>query len=59
VSYNRDFNRDTNVDLVPGRQVYIKILSLQSWGGACRNCVRDTFYAWLIPPEMARDRGGI
>ena len=20
----------------------------QSWDGACRDCVRDTFYAWLM-----------
>jgi hypothetical protein len=64
VSYNRDFNQDRNVDLAPGQQAYIKILSSQSWDGACRDCVRDTFYAWLIPPETAqaeivRDRSGI
>jgi hypothetical protein len=63
-SYNRDFNQDRNVDLAAGQQAYIKILSSQSWDGACRDCVRDTFYAWLIPPEtaqveMARDRSGI
>jgi hypothetical protein len=54
VSYNRDFNQDRNVDLAPGQQVYVKILSSQSWDGACRNCVRDTFYAWLIPQEVAQ-----
>jgi hypothetical protein len=54
VSYNRDFNQDRDVDVVPGQQLYIKILSSQSWDGACRNCVRDTFYAWLIPQEVAR-----
>ena len=64
VSYNRDFNQDRNVDLAPGQQVYVKILSSQSWDGACRNCVRDTFYAWLIPQEVAqaeiaRGRSGI
>lgn len=64
VSYNRDFNQDRNVDLVPDQQAYIKILSSQSWDGACRDCVRDTFYAWLIPPrtaqvEIARGHSGI
>jgi hypothetical protein len=64
VSYNRDFNQDRDVDLAPGQQVYVKILSSQSWDGACRDCVRDTFYAWLIPPqaaqlEIARDHSGI
>jgi hypothetical protein len=64
VSYNRDFNQDKDVDLAPGQQLYVKILSSQSWDGACRDCVRDTFYAWLIPPqvaqgEIARARSGI
>jgi uncharacterized protein DUF2846 len=53
-SYNRDFNQNRDVDLAPGQQLYVKILSSQSWDGACRNCVRDTFYAWLIPPEVAQ-----
>ena len=64
VSYNRDFNQDRDVDLAPGQQAYVKILSLQNWDGACRHCLRDTFYAWLIPPEVAqvqiaRDHSGI
>jgi Protein of unknown function (DUF2846) len=64
VSYNRDFNQDRNVDLAPGQQAYIKILSSQSWDGACRDCMRDTFYAWLISlktaqVEIACDRNGI
>jgi hypothetical protein len=53
VSYNRDFNQDRDVDLAPGQQLYVKILSSQSWDGACRDCVRDTFYAWVIPPQIA------
>src|SRR5215469_10840361 len=64
VSYNRDINQDRDVDLVPGQQLYVKILSSQSWDGACRDCVRDTFYAWVIPPliaegEIARVRSSI
>ena len=66
-SFGRDVNQDANVDLTPGQQVYIKIVSLESWGtsvSSCKNCVRDAFYAWLIPPdvaqvEIARDRSGI
>jgi hypothetical protein len=54
VSYNRDFNQDRDIDIAPGQQLYIKILSSQSWDGGCRNCVRDTFYAWLIPQEVAQ-----
>jgi Protein of unknown function (DUF2846) len=64
VSYNRDFNQDKDVDLAPDQQLYVKIVSLQNWDGACRHCLRDTFYAWLIPPEaaqieIARDHSGI
>jgi hypothetical protein len=64
VSYNHDLNQDKDVDLVAGQELYVKILSSQSWDGACRDCVRDTFYAWLIAPqiaqgEIARARGSI
>jgi hypothetical protein len=64
VSYNRDFNQEKDVDLAVGQELYVKILSSQSWDGACRDCVRDTFYVWLIPPQIAqgeivRARGGI
>jgi hypothetical protein len=64
VTYNRDFNQDRDVDLAPDQQVFVKILSLQNWDGACRFCLRDTFYAWLIRPEVAqseiaRDLNGI
>ncbi len=48
VSYNRDFNQDRDIDLAPGEQLYVKIVSSQSWDGACKNRVRDTCYAWLI-----------
>ena len=66
-SFGRDFNQDRNVDLSPGQQLYVKIVSLDSWGmsvSGCKNCARDAFYAWLIPPEIAqaeiaRDRTGI
>ena len=65
VSYTQDSNEDRNVDLAPGQQLYVKIVSLRGWlEGACRNCARDAFYAWLIPSEVAqveiaRDRAGI
>jgi hypothetical protein len=44
VSYNRDINQDRDVDLAAGQQLYVKILSSQSWDGACRDCVRDTLF---------------
>jgi hypothetical protein len=67
VSFVHDPSQDTNVELVPGQQVYVKIVSLQSWGSndtASRNIARDAFWAWLIPPQIAqaeitRDRSGI
>jgi Protein of unknown function (DUF2846) len=66
-SFGRDFNQDKDVDLAPGQQLYVKIVSLGNWGLAVsgsKNFSRDTFYAWLIPPEVAqveiaRDRSGI
>jgi hypothetical protein len=66
-SFGRDFNQDRNVDLAPGQQLYVKIVSLDSWGvsvSGSKNIARDAFYAWVIPPEVAqaeiaRDRSGI
>lgn len=66
-SFVPNANQDRNVELAPGQQVYVKILSLVSWGSddsAGRNIERDAFYAWVIPPEVAlteiaRDRAGI
>jgi hypothetical protein len=66
-SFARDFNQDRNVDLAPGQQLYVKIVSLVAWcsdDSASRNFQRDAFYAWLIPPEvaqaeMARDHSSI
>ena len=66
-SFGRDINQDRDVDLTPGQQLYVKIVSLESWGvsvSASKNIERDAFYAWLIPSEVAqaeiaRDRGGI
>lgn len=52
-SYGVDFNQSTNVAVVPGQQVYIKIESLRSWVECGRRCQRDTFYAWLIPTPVA------
>ena len=64
-SFGRDINQDRNVDLAPGQQLYVKIVSLRAWtDAACKNCGRDTFYAWLVPnavgqDEIASDRGGL
>jgi hypothetical protein len=66
-SFGSDFNQDKNVDLIPGQRPCVKIVSLGSWGvsvSGSKNMARDTFYAWLIPPqvaeaEIARGRSGI
>jgi len=65
-SYGQDFNQDKDVDLAAGQQVYCKIVSLRSWeeGGDVAVFDRDTFYVWLMAPEVAqaaiaRNRGGI
>jgi hypothetical protein len=67
-SYGSDFNQDKDLDLVSGQQAYVKVVSLRAWqlgvGGGESNFDRDTFYAWLIPPEVAqaeiaRDHAGI
>ena len=63
-SYGKDFNQDKDVALVPGRELYVKIVSLRDWiagggnGGSGEggggSYTKDTFYVWLIPPEVAR-----
>jgi len=66
-SFGRDFNQDKDVDLAAGQQLYVKIVSLESWGvsvSGSKNFERDAFYAWLISAEVAqaeiaRERGGI
>lgn len=66
-SFGRDFNQDKDVELGSGQQLYVKIVSLESWGvsvSGSKNFERDTFYAWLIPQEVAqveiaRNRSGI
>jgi hypothetical protein len=67
VSFIPNSRQDTNIELAPGQQGYVKIVSLSAWGSdntAAKNIDRDAFWAWLIPPqiaqaEMARDRSGI
>jgi hypothetical protein len=62
-SYGKDFNQDKNVQLAAGQELYVKIVSLRAWitggggggdGGGGSDYDRDTFYVWLIPPEIAR-----
>jgi len=56
-SYGKDFDQSTNVALVPGQDAYVKIESLDSWStlvGAGYAAARDTFYARLMLPQIAR-----
>jgi hypothetical protein len=56
-SFGRDINQVRQVDVAPGQQLYVKIVSLESWGvsvSGSRDFERDTFYAWVIPPEVAQ-----
>jgi Protein of unknown function (DUF2846) len=56
-TWARDFNQDRNVIVVPGQQLYVKILDLTSWAtsvSASRIIQRDAFYAWVIPPAVAQ-----
>jgi hypothetical protein len=56
-SFGRDFNQSTNVALVPGQEAYVKVDSLRSWATTCGygfTAGRDTFYARLIPNQLAR-----
>jgi len=48
---------EANVALVPGQDAYVKIESLGSWStfvGAGYVAARDTFYARLMLPQIAR-----
>src|SRR5215471_11810480 len=49
--------QDLKVELAPGQQAYVKIVSLSAWGSgntAARDIERDAFWAWLIPPQTAQ-----
>ena len=52
-----DYNKNTNVAVVPGQQVFIAVLDLSSWAnavsGAQRAVHRDSWYARLVPPQYA------
>jgi hypothetical protein len=56
-SYGKDFNQSTNVALAAGQEAYVRVESLRSWStdyGMGRTIGRDTFYARLILPQIAR-----
>lgn len=55
-SYGTDFGQSSDVDLAAGQEAYVKIESLDAWttGGDLSSFKRDTFYARLIPAQLAR-----
>ena len=56
-SYGKDFNQSAEVALVAGQEAYVKVDSLRSWAsdyGVGRTIGRDTFYARLMLPQIAR-----
>ena len=62
-SYLDSPQQDQNVGLVPGQELYVKVVPLRDWiqgggggdpGGGGGNYTKETFYVWLIPPEVAR-----
>jgi len=58
-SYLTAPDQSRNVYLFPGQQGYFKIVCLRNWiagGGGRRDSgyMRDTFYVWQFPPEVAQ-----
>lgn len=55
-SWGTDVNQFADVGLSAGQEAFIRIESLRSWSalGGRNGAARDTFYARLIPPQIAR-----
>jgi hypothetical protein len=55
-TYGVDVNQAKDVNLAPGQTAYIKILDDPTWasGGDRTAFQRDTFYVWLMPPQVAQ-----
>jgi hypothetical protein len=55
-SFGVDTNQTRDVTLAAGQEVFVKIVDDPEWisGGATTSFRRDTFYAWLVPPQTAR-----
>jgi hypothetical protein len=52
----RDVNQVASLDVAPGQEAYVKIVSNPEWvsGGDISNYERPTFYAWRMPTDAAR-----
>jgi hypothetical protein len=55
-SFGVDTNQTRNVTLAAGQEIYVKILDdpLVVSSGDRTEFRRDTFYAWVMPPAIAR-----
>jgi hypothetical protein len=56
-SYGVDVNQSAQFSLAAGQEAYIKIVSLGNWddfGGRRGGGAHDTFYTWLMRPEIGR-----
>ena len=55
-SEGMDVNQTKDVDLAPGQEAFVKVLSSSSWesGGDFLAYHRDTFYVSVVPPQIAR-----
>ena len=51
-----DTNQSKDVNLAAGQEIYVKILDDPTWisGGNTTDFRRDTFYVWLMPPQLAK-----
>src|SRR5215469_16892556 len=55
-SFGVDQNQTRDIDLAAGQTAYVKILDDPTWtsSGDRTAFQRDTFYAWLMPPQVAQ-----
>jgi hypothetical protein len=55
-SQSEDVNQDAWVDVAPGQQAFVTVLGTNTWegGGDTTMFSRDTYYARLMPPQIAQ-----
>lgn len=55
-STGRDYEQVASLDVSPGQEAYVKIVSNPEWvsGGDTFTYERPTFYAWRVPADAAR-----
>lgn len=60
-SFGRDTNQTRDVAVAPGQEIYVKIVDDPTWisSGDMTSFQRDTFYTWVMPPQVARAEMGL